>query len=185
MEERKCVRCGHLLPEGSAYCPNCGAAPDGTAYDARADEKPVIRRSYGKRPDTLGRYPDIMLIYGVLTTVLGVLLIASSMTVDGMWDSVADADGTYMEMTLSEFKTAAIILGAVFAVSGVLAVIASRMAKNRDRFKVCVALCTVSSVVLLAMGIVELPALALAAVLCIIGLLITHRVYVNADSFES
>ena len=155
MEERKCVRCGHLLPEGSAYCPNCGAAPDGTAYDARADEKPVMRRSYGKRPDTLGRYPDIMLIYGVLATVLGVLLIASSMTVDGMWDSVADADGTYMEMTLSEFKTAAIILGAV------------------------------SSVVLLAMGIVELPALALAAVLCVIGLLITHRVYVNADSFES
>ena len=35
----------------------------------------------------------------------------------------------------------------------------------------------------LAIGAVDLASLPLAAVLCAIGLLMTHRVYVNEDSF--
>lgn len=183
MEERHCVRCGNRIPDGSEYCPSCGAALDGSAYDPRADEVPVVRRDYGKRPDTLGRFPDLILVYGVLATVAGVLMVASSFTAGGIWDSVADADGAYMGMTLSEFETAAMAIGAIFAVSGVLAAVASRMAKNRDRHRTCVALCTLSSVVPLAIGAVDLASLPLAAVLCAIGLLMTHRVYVNEDSF--
>ena len=33
MEDKLCIRCGELIPAGSEYCPTCGAALDGTAYD--------------------------------------------------------------------------------------------------------------------------------------------------------
>lgn len=36
-EERQCVRCGGRIPEGSEYCPSCGAASDGSAYEHRAE----------------------------------------------------------------------------------------------------------------------------------------------------
>ena len=49
-EERQCVRCGGRIPEGSEYCPSCGAASDGSAYEHRAETVYMDSRRYGRRP---------------------------------------------------------------------------------------------------------------------------------------
>ena len=74
MEERHCIRCGEAIPEGSEYCPTCGASLDGTAYDRTAD---FYRNKAGwKKEDTLQSIPKLMMVYGVLAVIVGAVVLA-------------------------------------------------------------------------------------------------------------
>lgn len=182
-EERQCVRCGGRIPEGSEYCPSCGAASDGSAYEHRDETVYMDSRRYGRRPDTLGVTPTLVLVYGVLAAIFGILLLIAPSFVD--WSGLADSEGLYMGLTESEYTTASMIMGAVFLISGVCALISSLMARNRERYLLSFVACLLASLVPLAMALVDTASIVLGIVMCAIGLLMTYRIYANRDSFSS
>lgn len=183
-EDRHCVRCGNRIPEGSEYCPSCGAGLDGSAYETRAETVYMEnRRGYGRRPDTLGVTPTLILVYGILAAVFGIMLLVAPSFVD--WGSLADESGLYMGMTESEYSSSSLVMGAVFLISGVCALIASILSKRRERFLLSWVSCLLASLVPLAMALVDSASVVLGIILCVIGLLMTYRIYSNRDSFSS
>ncbi len=180
-----CMKCGARLPEGSEYCPECGASRDGSPYKKQVETVYVDRQGYGRRPDTLGRTPAIILTYGILATLFGLLMFLGMSTIESTWDTLADEEGLYMGVTMAEFKSMATLCGAAFLVSGICAMLCAILAKRRQMFMVCLILCIVASVSLLLMAAADTGSAVLAVILMLIGLLMANRIYSNRDSFVS
>lgn len=184
MEERHCVRCGEPIPAGSEYCPTCGAALDGTPYN-RVETFYMDRAGYGKSEDTLGSTPKLILIYGVLAVIVGIVALAAYGSLPGRWDEMADAEGLSYGMTLAQTQTATLFLGVFILVSGITALIGGFLAGKRIMYTPCLVLCVIASVAPLGMAVGLIPLIVWGIILCVIGLVITNRIHVNRDAFTS
>lgn len=185
MTERYCLKCGEKIPEGSEYCPVCGAAPDGTPYNKQVETVYMQRGNYGTMPDNLGITPTFTIVYGILAVIFGIVFMASQSMFQQSWDLLADSDGLYMGLTLVQTQTAMLIIGACILVSGICAFIGGFLAKKRMLFVPCMILYVISCVAPLFtfFGIVEF--IVYGIILCIIGAVMTHRVYSNRIHFHS
>ncbi len=184
MEEKKCVRCGEKIPNGSEYCPTCGAALDGTPYN-RVEMFYMDKSRYGLRKDTLGITPKLILIYGILAAILGVVSLAIYGSIESRWSDMADAEGLVYGMTLTQTQTALLFISAGMLLNGMCAVIGGFLADKRARFTVCLALCAIATVAPLIMAVGLTAMIVWAIILLMIGFLITNRVYINKDLFQS
>ena len=183
MEERHCIRCGEVIPEGSEYCPTCGASLDGTAYDRTAD---FYRNKAGwKKEDTLQSIPKLMMVYGVLAVIVGAVVLVSYGTIDGTWEQLADADGTYYGLTLDQTRSALMFIGIPMALSGLCALASGFMTGKREGYRMSMLLCILASVLPLFMALGLLNTIVFGIVLCVIGLYVTTRLYNNSQCFAS
>ena len=184
MEERHCVRCGEPIPAGSEYCPTCGAALDGTPYN-RVETFYMDRAGYGRSEDTLGNTPKLIMIYGILAVIVGVVALGTYAGLPDRWGSLANADGLCYGMTLAQTQTATMYLGIFILISGITALIGGFLAGKRSMYMPCLVLCVIASVAPIGMGIGLIPLAIWGIILCVIGLVMTNRVHVNRDAFAS
>lgn len=143
------------------------------------------RQGYGKRPDNLGPMPKLILAYGILALIFGLLFIVSSITIDGRWDSIADGDGKYYGLTLDDFKSMVQLLGAIFIASGACATVSGFLSGRRVMFMASFVLCTLSALLALAMCIADRGLFVLGFLMFLIGAFMANRIRVNRDSFSS
>lgn len=78
-DKKYCSRCGHELPEGASYCPNCGAKVDSnyTASFESRDRSSVFTDTYDQesgrnRPDQTEEL--LPLVFGIVSFFTGGLL---------------------------------------------------------------------------------------------------------------
>ncbi len=173
-----------MVPAGSAKCPSCGEPFEGFGASA-VDTVYYGRQGFGKRPDNLGPMPKLILAYGILALALGLLLLATSLAVDGSWDRLAGSDGKYYGMTMDEFKSMVVLFGAIFAASGVCAAVSGFLSGRRVMFVPSFALCTLSAILALATCIADKGMIVLGLLLFVIGVFMANRIRVNRDSFSS
>lgn len=183
MSGRRCEKCGTMIAEGSGYCPNCGAlSEDGSCWNTEASY--ARRAGYGRHEDTLGKMPLLIVVYGALAFLLGILLAISFLTFGNTWSDIADAEGLYYGLTESEFGSMVATFATIFLISGACAVSSGFLAGRRIMYRLAFVLCAVSALVLLTMAIVDIAYILLALVLCVIGLFMANKIRINADSFR-
>ncbi len=98
---------------------------------------------------------------------------------------MAYADGLVYGMTLAQTQTALLFIGAGMLFSGVCAAIGGFLAEKRARFTVCLTLCVIATVAPLITAVGLTAIIVWAIILLMIGFLMTNKVYVNRDSFQS
>lgn len=184
MEERNCVRCGEPIPAGSEYCPTCGAALDGTPYN-RVETFYMDRAGYGKSDDSLGSTPKLIMVYGILAVIVGIIVLAVYGTLPGRWDAIADAEGLAYGMSLAQTQTATLFMGAFILISGITALIGGFLAGKRILYMPSLVLCAIASVTPLGMCLGLVPLIIWGIILLAIGLLMTSRIHANRDAFIS
>ena len=183
MEERYCIRCGEPIPEGSEYCPTCGAALDGTPYDRTAD---FYRNKAGwKKEDTLESIPKLMMLYGVLAVLAGVVAFAAYGMLDGNWAELADENGLFYGLTLDQTSTAVMFIGVFILLSGLCALVSGFMTGKRENYRLSLVLCIAASVLPLFMALGVVDAVLFGIILCVIGLYVTNRIRENGQCFAS
>ena len=90
MPDRSCPTCGGTAPEGSRFCPHCGArlegGPDSTeVIPAPPDETGPVPVAHGRaEPHLFGVTPPIaLLVLAVTAVVVGIVLLVAGATVAG------------------------------------------------------------------------------------------------------
>ncbi len=184
MEEKKCVRCGETIPYGSEYCPTCGAALDGTAYD-RSQDFYRDRTGFGRREVDLGKTPMLIMTYGIIAVLIGIVITAESQSVEGIWETVADADGLYFGLTMAQTQTALLFTGVFLLLSGICALVSGFLASKKISYKVCLALCVLACVLPLFMAIGLVNMVIWGIILCLIGSAMAYRIYNCSGAFSS
>ncbi len=184
MSGSRCQNCGTMVPAGASKCPSCGEPFEGFGASP-VDTVYYGRQGYGKRPDNLGPMPKLILAYGIIALIFGVLCMVSSMTIDGSWNNIAGDDGKYYGLTLDGFKSMVQLLGAIFIASGACAVVSGFLSGRRVMFMASFVLCTLSALLALAMCIADRGLFALGLVMFLIGVFMANRIRVNRDSFSS
>ncbi len=173
-----------MVPAGASKCPSCGEPFEGFGASP-VDTVYYGRQGFGKRPDNLGPMPKLILAYGILALLFGLMLMVSSMAINGSWDSIAGDDGKYYGLSLDEFKTMVQFLGAVFIASGACAAVSGFLSGRRVMFMASFVLCTLSALLALAMCIADKGMFVLGFLLFLIGAFMANRIRVNRDSFSS
>lgn len=183
-EKRYCLRCGEEIPAGSEYCPTCGAALDGTAYD-RSESFYRDKTGFGRKESDLGAVPKLMLVYGILAVIVAIVVAFAYTQLDGSWADIAGEDGTYMGMSLDQTSTALMFVAVTMVISGICALAGGHFADRQRNYRLCFALCVVASVVPLFMALGLSALIVWGIILCVIGLIIANRIRNCADGFES
>lgn len=184
MEDRHCVRCGEPIPAGSEYCPTCGAALDGTPYN-RVETFYSDRVGFGKGDDTLGNTPKLIMIYGVLAVIVGIVSLAAYASLPGRWDALADANGLCYGMSLAQTQTATMYMGVFLLISGITALVSGYLSGKRSMYIVSLVLCIIAAVAPLGMCLGLVPLIVWGIILCLIGLLMVSRIRDNRKFFTS
>lgn len=88
-----CIKCGHKLEEGAAFCPICGT---NVPQDVNQATEQSTQAPNGTQSGSQRR-PDSNLVWGILTTILcclpfGIVSIVYAAKVDALW-----AQGLYDE----------------------------------------------------------------------------------------
>ena len=79
MSNQFCSKCGSAIPEGSAFCPNCGEAVAQTAqpqqpqYQQPAYQQPVYQQPVYQPTANVGPQPNL-LVFGILSLVFEVIV---------------------------------------------------------------------------------------------------------------
>ena len=78
MGNQFCTKCGGSIPEGSAFCPNCGepvaqAAPQQPQYQQPAYQQPVYQQPAYQPTANVGPQPNL-LVFGILSLVFEVIV---------------------------------------------------------------------------------------------------------------
>lgn len=76
-ENRFCVVCGANLPEGSMFCPDCGASVSGDA-----PSRSFSRNVAGPVKGGSAIVPVFILVYGAIGLIIGLLELADSIVID-------------------------------------------------------------------------------------------------------
>ena len=100
----RCRCCGSVIPAGSFYCPDCGT------------------RIVGDRA-RLGMVPNLILIYGVVALVIGLIFAMSIAVLDEFWIENVGPDGTYYGVTYGQLEFTMVWMTAAFLSSGLCATI--------------------------------------------------------------
>ncbi len=184
MSGSRCQNCGTMVPSGAAKCPSCGEPFEGFGASP-ADTVYYGRQGFGKRPDNLGPMPKLILAYGILALIFGLMLMVSLINLDGTWNRVSGDDGKYYGLTKDEFRTMVQLLGAIFIASGACAAVSGFLSGRRVMFMASFVLCTLSALLALAMCIADRGLFVLGFLLFLIGAFMANRIRVNKDSFSS
>jgi hypothetical protein len=159
-----CTHCGAVIPEGSKFCPDCGTSIDGS-------ENPYAYESHQSTPGGLDSTRILILIYGVIATIFGLLAVLGSMMLTSeMWEQAMEMYGTTFDMDLDALKMSALIEGIIIIASGICAILSSYCIKNGNVFPAAMILCLIASalsLVLFPLGIITLA----------VGLYMTYRIY--------
>ena len=181
MTERHCDRCGNLIPEGSDYCPTCGAGIDGCSPTDACIYRG--RKGYDKKEDDLSKVPLMMIVYGIIALVGGLLMFYNGSTIESSWTSIADSEGLYAGLTMDQFVNLATRAGMAFIISGVCALISGFLANKRMMYVPCIALCIVSSVSVMILISADIMFILFSIILMVIGLMMAMKIRNNRDSF--
>ena len=146
-----------------------------------------------KRPETVSEkqayaavgQARLMMVYGVLAVIVGVIVLVAYGTLDGTWDQLADSDGTYYGLTLDQTRSALMFIGIPMVLSGLCALVSGFMTGKREGYRVSLLLCILASVLPLFMALGLLNSIVFGIVLCVIGLYVTSRLYNNSQCFAS
>ena len=188
-EIKFCFKCGANVPEGSAFCPECGASLTGN-NDNRTEYTAVPTKS-AQNADG-GIVPILIMIYGVLAIIGGLLVIIVGISVDSLINMMEAAveQGTisaeeyelFVELTKSLNMLACTLIGVLLISSGVLALISGIWSSNLKNWKLSVLFCGIAAL---------LPALSImfdpitAVILPVVGLLMTYFLYSKKNDFQS
>lgn len=184
MEDKHCVRCGESIPAGSEYCPTCGAALDGTAYD-RSQDFYRNRVGFGRKEVDLGKTPTLILLYGVIATLIGIVITAESGSVESIWNEVADDSGLYFGLTMAQTETALLFTGVFLLLSGLCAIVSGYLANKMVQYRLCLILCVLACVLPLFMAIGLVNMIIWGIILLLIGAAMAYRIYSCAEGFSS
>ncbi len=177
MDDNKfCVVCGANLPPGSSFCPSCGSNVDGSPNSLHANQPRTSR--------SLGYIPTLVVLYGALAVVFGLLTAATLGTWESIWDQICDSDGLYMGYTLEKMTSACLWLGIAMVVSGACALVSYWFLRNLTNFNMALGFCVLASVtpfIYLASGELDLSPL----IPMIIGLIVSYMIYKKKSAFLS
>ena len=195
-EFKFCYKCGAELPEGSDFCPECGASINRSINDQNNTE-------YTARPanssGNLGVFSVLILVYGILAIIGAVFTIIVGMSINSLLQSFMDminsglipeeyqeifeeAMAAIQSMTTESLMFTFTFIGIVLIISGILAIIAGHYAGNRTNYKAALVLCLVAAGItflLLPFDIIT------GIILPIVGLFMSYEIYRNKDEFTS
>ena len=184
MEDKHCIRCGELIPAGSEYCPTCGAALDGTAYD-RSQDFYRDRTGFGRKDVDLGKTPTFIMLYGVIAFLIGIVITFESTSVEAIWNEVADENGLYVGLTMAQTETALLFTGVFLLLSGLCAIGSGFLATRKSNYRMCLILCVLACVLPLFMAVGLVNMIIWGIILLLIGAAMAYRIYSCADGFYS
>ena len=184
MEDKHCIRCGELIPAGSEYCPTCGAALDGTAYD-RSQDFYRDRTGFGRKDVDLGKTPTFIMLYGVIAFLIGIVITFESTSVEAIWNEVADENGLYVGLTMAQTETALLFTGVFLLLSGLCAIVSGYLANKMVQYRLCLILCVLACVLPLFMAIGLVNMIIWGIILLLIGAAMAYRIYSCAEGFSS
>ena len=155
---------------------------DGCGEGSQDGAVPVVCRY-----DPLGHVPMLVLAYGLLATVVGILLeCVAIINFDEMWLDIAGPDGLYEGLITSEEGFVIATVGMSFIIfSGVLVLISALLIRRLVRNRSCVLLCVISSLLLLVYTALS-PSIGLLTLLLVaIGLYMAYRIHRARSEFIS
>jgi hypothetical protein len=189
-EVKFCYKCGANLPAGADFCPECGA----NVGSANGDS---TRTEYTARPvrdakDAISPFPMLIMIYGVLSVIGGVLIFIVGISIDAILNMMLEAlkEGYITEEDYELFVSytkllniyACTTVGVLHILSGILAFLAGSWASDLVKWQSSVVCCAVAAI-LPALYFVFDPYTAI--LLPVIGLLMTYILYSKRDLFTS
>ena len=155
---------------------------DGCGEGSQDDAVPVVCRY-----DPLRHVPAMVLIYGLMATVIGIVLeCVAIIDFDEMWLEIAGPDGLYEGLITSEEGFVIATVGMSFIIfSGVLALISALLIRRLVRNRLCVLLCVISSLLLLVYTALS-PSIGLLTLLLVaVGLYMAYRIHRARSEFIS
>lgn len=190
-ENKFCIRCGATLPDGSVFCPECGAAVDGS----QPPREVPSNRNVSTKKNPLSPVPVLILIYGVLAALGAIMLFILAISVDGilemlkeMADSgqISQADYQSIKDLFDSYsmpiQTVFFLMGAIFLASGAAAIMAGASASELKEWKRTVTLCGVAAVVPFFLAPFDILN---AVILPAVGIIMTYMIYKHKDDFKS
>ena len=187
-EIKFCYKCGANIPEGSDFCPECGASLN---RDVNRTEYTAVPSNSAKKGDA-GFAPILIMIYGIIAIIAGIIVIAFGMSIDSFLDMMAQAvadgiisDDDY-EIILSLMRginmMTCTLLGILMISSGIFALISGIWSSSLKNWKLSVVFCGVASI--LPIFSITIDPLS-AIILPIVGFLMTYLLYQKKDIFIS
>ena len=191
-EFKFCYHCGANLPDGSAFCPECGAKLDVESMPAANISRPAPTTS-GKNP--LSPFPILILIYGILAIIGGLVSLLFAISIDSLLETLDEMvkagqidQAAYDELynAINSFfvspQVAFSWMGCILLASGILATLAGVKSSDLKEWKISVSCCAAAA----ALPLLLLPFDILNAILLpLVGFLMTYMLYKNKDKFNS
>lgn len=162
----RCRCCGSVIPAGSFYCPDCGT------------------RIVGDRA-RLGMVPNLILIYGVVALIIGLIFAMSIAVLDEFWIENVGPDGTYYGVTYGQLESTMVWMTAAFLSSGLCATVSGILARRMVYGRVCLILCLLASVLVFLAAVPDMYYALYGVVPFIVGMYMTYRLYICQDDFSS
>ncbi len=181
-----CYKCGANIPEGSAFCPECGSRLDGSE-DTRTEftARPV-------RADALGPLPILIKIYMFIAPILAILVILTCLSAKAIIDMLqAYVDSGAIPQEYYDMLKAALamyvpvycaIVSIVLFVSALLARKTSKCVDELKDWNSAVTYCAAASAVLLLAVWFDILTFGFLAVA---GFLMTYLLYSHKQDFSS
>ena len=129
--------------------------------------------------------PDLILLYGVIATLIGIVITAESGSVESIWNEVADDSGLYFGLTMAQTETALLFTGVFLLLSGLCAIVSGYLANKMVQYRLCLILCVLACVLPLFMAIGLVNMIIWGIILLLIGAAMAYRIYSCADGFSS
>ena len=155
---------------------------DGCGEGSQDDAVPVVC-GY----DPLRHVPAMVLIYGLMATVVGIVLESVAIiNFDEIWLEIAGRDGLFEGLITSEegFVIATVSMSFIL-LSGVLALVSAQLVRRRVRNRLAVVLCVISSLLLLVYMVISLSVALLTLLLVAVGLYMAYRIHRARSEFIS
>ena len=166
-----CTHCGAVIPEGSRFCAECGTAVDGT-------DNPYIRDSGSSNSGGLDNVRVFILLYGVLTSIFGVLIILMCMAITPeLWEQALEMSGMTFDLDYDTLIRTACIEGGVILASGICALLSSYFIKNQKSYPAALAFCIIASLLSLVLFPLGIATLA-------VGIYMSYRIYASRNLFR-
>ena len=181
-ERNFCVKCGRSLPQGSSFCPECGASVNG-------DVNPYSQQYQPNRANagmlTMDNLYVFILIYGIIALLMALMmLLAGFVLTPEVWQELMsmlppEEAAIYDDYDLNMLSNLMFITGGILLVSSITAIVSAILIKKRENWKMAIALCVVAALTSIIMDVV------IGIVLCTVGLFMAYNIYKNKDCFNS
>ncbi len=188
-ENKFCVKCGANLPEGSAFCPECGASVGNNDNASRAEY--TAAPTYNEKKD-LGAIPLLIRIYGVVAVLGSIMILLMGSMTDSLVEMIKIAaeqgaiDPSEAEIAITFLTSLSISFFAMISIplllSGIFAIISSIYAYKLDKWRNAVTFCGIAAL-LPVMFFLLFPVMSL--ILTAVGLLMTYMLYQDRSQFIS